>query len=317
MKLFDLAQLPISVPDLGLPFPKSIDLPIAGKLDLRGVDHVAEATLTRGSELLVNSTLAIALFVFGWFFAIAVMNGIQRAMLRAKVDEIVASFVASLARYLVILGVFVVILGQFNVSSTTILTIVGAIGLALTVSLKDTLSGVAAGTMLLLTRPFTVKDYIQVGDLKGSVKRITLFKTEINTADNMRVFIPNHHIWNNVLHNHTYNRTRVVEVNLKVPFTCTTQRAIELIRQLVDMDVRVLKDPSPQIGVWELTDTAMVYRIRVWTKTLQYQELRMSILQLLRDGFDREGVALQPPALSAAPAKTNPPAKKAGKRRKA
>lgn len=291
-KLFDLAQLPITVPNVGLPIPKSVELPLAGKFDLRGVDHIAEETLTRGSELIVNGVLAVMIFVIGWFLAIAVMNLLQRAMMRAKVDEIVASFVGSMVRYAIVFSSLLMVMVQFGVPTATIVTIFGAIGLAIALGLKDTLSDAAAGMMLLLTRPFTVKDYIQTGDFKGSVKRITLFKTEINTSDNMRVFIPNHQIWTGVLHNHTYNRTRMVEVFVGVSYTDTTQRTMEVLRELVGSDVRVLNEPAPQIGVWELADSAVVYRIRAWVKTLQYQDVRMTILQLIRDGLEREGLSI-------------------------
>ena len=93
-------------------------------------------------------------------------------------------------------------MGQFGVQTTSIIAVLGAAGLAIGLALQGTLSNVAAGVMLLLLRPFNTGDWVETGDVSGTIKEVGLFTTIIDTFDNVYVSIPNSSIWNSILKPH-------------------------------------------------------------------------------------------------------------------
>ena len=104
-----------------------------------------------------------------------------------RLDLTLRRFAASLVRYLVLIVTGLAVLAQFGVQTASLITVLGGAGLAL----QGTLSSVAAGVMLLLFRPIRVGHVVDVAGHMGSVRAITLFVTELDTLDNVRVVIPN------------------------------------------------------------------------------------------------------------------------------
>ncbi len=104
-------------------------------------------------------------------------------------------FIASLAKYTVLAFVGVAVLQRFGIQTTSIIAVLGAASLAVGLALQGTLSNLAAGVMLLLFRPFRVGDAVEVAGRAGTVKKLTLFTTELASGDNVQVLIPNGQVW--------------------------------------------------------------------------------------------------------------------------
>ena len=146
--------------------------------------------------------LAIGLTLAGW-----ADRAVRRTLARfGHVDRTLGLLLANLARYGIVLVTLLATLAQFGVQTTSFLAVLGAAGLAIGLALQGTLQNVAAGVMLLLIRPFRVGEKIEVHAgpaviAAGEVMELSLFTTELKTADDVFLLAPNALVWNSVIRN--------------------------------------------------------------------------------------------------------------------
>ncbi len=266
------------VPSVNLPDLGRITLPDGSRLDLRFFDNTAEFAITGTAEVVVQVFLVLIILTAGWLLSNKVASLTQRALIRAKLEVTFAAFIGSMARYALF---FTAVLAAFKILGVSLFSTVavfGALGLAIAFALRNTLSHVAAGIMLIANRPFKVGDYITMDNHEGTVKRITLFNTEVNTLSNQRVYMPNARIWENVLINHTYNDVRMIEYKLPIVGNATLDKLRSTLVPLLQAHSKILKKPEPLIGFDSFDQGNLIAVIRVWVKLKDYAELRYSLL---------------------------------------
>lgn len=276
--LFDgpIANMAVKIPEIpgieGL--PASVSMRDVGNASSKLVDVLGERAL--------DVAIAAVLIGLGWVISRWLGTTTHRALMRARLEETVVTFLASVTRYAFFITMVVLALSVLGIGLASAVAVFGAIGLAVAFALRGTLSHVAAGVMLIVNRPFKVGDWIQLDDLEGMVKRITLFNTEIDTLTNQRVFIPNTKIWENTFLNHTYNETRMVETLVGVGLQEEGARVQEVLLAAALRHPNVLATPEPLVGQVEMNGYAMVYTVRVWVLTKHYIQVRYSIAEPLR-----------------------------------
>lgn len=236
---------------------------------------------------------AIIILIVGWVLANVVQKAIQRAGGRARrIDQTITTFAASGAKYVVIIFTLIAVLGSFGVQTTSFVAVLGAAGLAIGLALQGTLSHVASGLLLVFFRPFRVGDYIEAGGVAGNVRSITLFVTEIDTADNIHVVVPNGLIWSGNMKNFTRNKTRRLELKFLLSYVDDANLALKLVHELVVRDDRVLEEPPPQIGLQSFADVGITIVAQVWTRLPDFQAVQFDLNRAVKDAFDREGITM-------------------------
>ena len=241
-------------------------------LDLEQVDkqtrEMIESVIAIIVEYGVDIIGAITLLIIGWMVAGWVRRGVRHGLDRIpRMDETLKPFLAKLTWYVVMVFVLVAVLNQFGVQTTSIIAVLGAAGLAIGLALQGTLANVASGVMLLMLRPFNVKDYVDAGGIAGTVLEIGLFNTEIKTNNGLCLIVPNSKIWASPITNFSRNATRRFDIPVGIGYGDDVDGAITLLEGLLDSDSRVLKDPERLVKVKELGDSAVVINLRAWTKS--------------------------------------------------
>jgi small conductance mechanosensitive channel len=190
---------------------------------------------------------ALLLAIVGFWVARVAERGVHRALHSSKrVDNTVATFLSSLARYGMIAIVLIAMLQLVGIQATSLLAVLGAASLAIGLALQGTLSNMAAGVMMLLFRPFRVGDHIEVAGKAGVVKELTLFFTELSTTDNVQVLIPNASCWGQAVVNYSAYPTRRIETTIVAANGDADATAQDLARYLGE-NPRALDAPAPVI----------------------------------------------------------------------
>ncbi|MGB1274354.1 MAG: mechanosensitive ion channel family protein, partial [Nannocystaceae bacterium] len=135
-----------------------------------------------------------------------------------KFDITLSRFFGNLGRYLILIAAILACLGLFGIETTSFAAILGAAGLAIGLAFQGTLSNFAAGVMIMVFRPFSIGDYIKVGDLEGTVHEINLFVSSLDTLDNRRLIVPNSSITSGAIENYTANDLRRVDICVGVDY---------------------------------------------------------------------------------------------------
>ncbi len=242
---------------------------------------------------LLSATLIL---VAGWIIGNWISNRIQRIK---RLDETLAGFLGHTAKYIIMAVAFITILGQFGVQTASLLAVLGAVGLAVGLALQGTLSNVAAGTMLLILRPFKVGDTITAGAISGTVKSLSLFGTELATAENVYIFAPNSMIWNTSIWNFNRFDARRQDLNIRIGYDQDIGAAITCIQRVLDADDRVVKSPDdrkPQVIPDAMGDFAIHLIVRFWAKTIDFGDMRGALTKSIREALAREGIMIPLPA---------------------
>lgn len=212
-----------------------------------------------------------------------------------KIDPLIVPIIGNIIRYGIIIITLIAVLGQFGVQTTSIIAVLGAAGLAIGLALQGTLSNVAAGVMLLLLRPFTTGDWVETGNVSGTIREVGLFTTIIDTFDNVYVSIPNSSIWNSTITNHSHYETRRIDVDIGIHYDTNLDLASEILLKLAE-DERVLDKPKkPQFLVMKYDDSAIVVRLRLYSHTKDWYAVYTDLMRKLKPALDEAGIQIPYP----------------------
>lgn len=258
------------------------------------MDHSA-TIITVGYKAL----LGIAILIAG----ILVGKGVRRAIRKAnnrleKLDETLIPILCTTATYAIytIAGVF--ILDIFGVNTASLIALLGATGLAVGFALKDTLSNVAAGLMLLFLRPFRSGDFIEFGSVMGAVREINLFTTELETFDGLYVCSPNSVIWGNNITNFTRNGKRRVDIVVGIDYSDSLDTGLDVLRKIAADESRFLRIPAPQVMVTSMADSSVNLELRGWTVTDDYWQTLWDLNKRVKEEIELAGLSIPFPQRS-------------------
>lgn len=215
-----------------------------------------------------------------------------------KMDQTVAKFLASLVKYTVVIITIIAVLGQFGIETTSLVAVVGAAGLAIGLALQGTLSNVAAGVMLLIFRPFKVGHFVDVAGHAGVVKAVTLFVTEMDTGDNIRIVIPNGAVWGGSIKNFNHHPIRRLDQVYGISYDDDINKAMDIIKGVLASDERCKTDPEALVAVTSLGDSSVDIMVRVWCDSGDYWPLNWHLLKTIKEAFDKEDITIPYPCRS-------------------
>ncbi|MGF1464375.1 MAG: mechanosensitive ion channel family protein [Maricaulaceae bacterium] len=249
--------------------------------------------MTEGVSLALSILGAIAILIVGFWIAGAVGRILQRQLSKVdRMDPSVAGFLASIGKYLLIVATLIAVLEQFGVQTTSLVAVLGAAGLAVGLALQGTLSNVAAGVMLLIFRPFKTGQFVDVGGYSGTVKQLTLFTTELDTPDNVRIIVPNGQIWGQAITNVSFHGTRRLDIPCGIGYGEDIDKAMAVYLDAAEADARVMADPAPQCFVDTLNASSVDIVLRVWCAATDYWALKWDLTKALKQRLDAAGVEI-------------------------
>ncbi len=210
----------------------------------------------------------------------------------ARVDATLVPVLGTTAAYAVYTIGAVFILDIFGVNTASLITLLGAAGLAIGLALKDTLSNIAAGIMLLVLRPFRTGDFVECGSLTGSVKEINLFTTVLETADGLYVASPNSLVWGSTITNFTRNGKRRMDLVVGIAYSDSIEAGLQVLQHIADTEPRFLQDPLPQVMVQSLGDSSVNLQLRGWASTEDYWKAWWDLNRRVKEEIEQAGLTI-------------------------
>ncbi len=226
----------------------------------------------------------IVILIIGWLIAGWASRATDLTLARVpSVDLTLRRFIASLVRYLILTFTVLAVLSQFGVQTASLIAVFGAAGLAIGLALQGTLSHLAAGVMILIFRPFKIGDQIDAGGATGTVEAIDLFTTELRSADNLQLLVPNGKIWGSPVTNYSVHTSRRVDLKLVVDRAMDLDEAMTAIHDTLTSDRRGRQTPPPSVTVTELGDGTVALTASVWSAANDYPDLKVTLVKKIKD----------------------------------
>jgi small conductance mechanosensitive channel len=183
-------------------------------------------------------------------------------------------------------------LSQIGISLAPMLAGLGVAGFIIGFALQDTLGNFAAGSMILIYRPFDVDDFVEVTGASGLVKKMNLVSTTILTFDNQTLVVPNSKIWGDVIKNVTAQKERRIDLEFGIGYDDDIELAERVLTEIVSEHEKILKQPEPMIHLHTLGDSSVNFIVRPWTKTEDYWDVYWDLMREVKLRFDREGISI-------------------------
>lgn len=235
---------------------------------------------------------AIVIFIAGRWVALGVSKLIKRIMLRGKVDETLVSFVWHLSYVALLAFVVIAALNQLGIQTASFIAVMGAAGLAIGLALQGSLGNFAAGVLMIIFKPFKVGDFIEGGGVAGTVEHIEIFTTQLKTPDNKTIIIPNAKLTGDNITNFNVKGTRRVDFLFGIGYGDDIDKARRIIKEIIDQDERVMKEPEPVIVVSDLADSSVNLTVRAWTSAADYWSFYFDTIENVKKQFDAQGVSI-------------------------
>lgn len=241
--------------------------------------------------------LALVIFIVGRIVVGIVVKGVKRVLNKRGFDEILVGFLTSILRWVLLLFVIVAALSQLGIDTTSMVALLGAAGLAIGLSLQDSLSNFASGVMLIVFRPFTKGNFVEAGGATGVVDKISIFTTTMTTPDNKEIIIPNGAIISNNITNFSARATRRVDMVFGISYDDDLLAAKRLLSEIIDADERILAEPAPVIALGELADSSVNFLVRPWVKSEDYWAVFWDTTETVKLRFDEAGITIPYPQM--------------------
>jgi small conductance mechanosensitive channel len=234
-----------------------------------------------------NYIFGLVILVLGFTIIRILKTRLRSRMARRNVDSSLQPFFLSLTittlYVLLMLSVFKIIGFELTVLST----IIGAFGVAAGLALSGTFQNFAGGVLILLLKPFEIKDNIIAQGQDGVVTSIQLFYTVLLTGDNRTVIIPNGKLFNEVIVNITREGKRRLDFELKLGYIVDVEQVKGIIHNAIKITKGVIRKPEPIVGVFALEIDGIRFTVRVWVDPVDYFDVKLflqeKIVKDLRD----------------------------------
>ena len=238
-----------------------------------------------------NIVVAILIYYIGRFIIRLVVGGLRKIMQRQNVDKTLETFVCNLVRIALLVMVVIAAIGALGIQTTSFIAIFGAAGLAVGLALQGSLSNFAAGVLIVLFRPYKVGDFIEAAGISGTVEQVQILTTVLKTPDNKKIIVPNSQIMDSIITNYSANDTRRVDLTVGVSYDDDIDKVMATLRELVDADERILKEPECLIKVQALADSSVNFVVRPWVNSADYWGVYFDLTETIKKRFDKEGIS--------------------------
>ena len=257
---------------------------------MENIDQIiAEVVVPYGLDILG----AVVILIIGWLIASWASKRVRKACEKSeRIDKTLTPILSQTVKVLILIATVIAVLNRFGVETTSLVALLGVAGLAVGLALQGTLSNFSAGVMLMLFRPFNVGDAVNISGVMGVVDEIGLFSTQMHTFDNIFMIIPNSNIWGANISNFSTNPTRRIDLVFGISYTDDINKAMKIIREAMDADERVLKEPAPMVAVGELGDSSVDIFVRPWAKASDLWPTRFALIKDIKERFDKDGISI-------------------------
>ncbi len=240
---------------------------------------------------------AIVILIIGFKFIKFIGKLLIKGKLFNLLDLTVQHFIKIIVDYTLKILLIITVASIIGVPMTSMLAVLGSVGLAIGLALQGSLSNIAGGFIIFIFKPIAVGDFIIAGDNSGTVQDINLFYTIILTVDNKRTHIPNSLISNQTITDVSAMPTRRVDLKFSAAYSSDIDKVKNILINTASEHLLVFKDPTPVVYLAEHGDSALLFFLRVWCNNTDYWAVYYNLIENVKKEFDKNQIEIPFPQL--------------------
>lgn len=241
---------------------------------------------------------AIIILIVGLWIIRLVARLFRKIMSKNDLDVSVKSFLEKLVVWSLRILLFIVVISQLGVQTSSFIAMIGAAGLAIGLALQGSLANFAGGVLILVFRPFKVGDYIASSDgPEGTVLSIDIFHTRLVSPQNQQIVVPNGDLSNSNITNYSSFDTRRTWFDISVSYDTNLHEAKRILLETVKKHPSALENPAPQVVVTKLGDSSINLSVRVTAKSSDFWDMLEDLFIQCKEALDAAGIEIPLPQM--------------------
>ncbi len=240
---------------------------------------------------------ATAVFLIGKAVISFLMRRLRYWKLLQRTEETIKRFLTHLIQITLYFLLVLVIIAILGVPIASVTAAIASAGVAIGLALQGSLSNFASGIMILLFRPFRLGNRITVEGESGIVTDIGIFYTVLQTADHLRVVIPNGKIMGNTIVNLSAYSTRRLELTVPVAYGSSVSQIRAVLLKETQKHPLILREPMPVCHVGDYGDSGLTIILRVWSRSEDHFRVRFELLEAVYSRLQAENIEISYPTV--------------------
>lgn len=255
-----------------------------------GISNAADLNL---GALTLTSVLGALLTLIVCLIAIKIIMSIFTKLLgKSSMDERVRGYALSGIRTVLWILAILIVADSLGIPVTSLVAMLSVFTLAVSLAVQSVLSNIAGGIVIMLNKPFKEGDYIDTPNGAGTVSRMTLSYTYLNTPDNLQIVIPNSALSAGKVVNYTQLGTRRVDHIITASYNASVDDVRRACLEAVARTAKVHKTPAPVVLINSYGESSISYAVRMWCDCADYWDVYFESLENIRTCFAEAGVEM-------------------------
>lgn len=261
-------------------------------------EELLDQFLTGSIDILGKLLIALLIFFLGRWL-IKQIDKVVKRMLNRKIDDIaLRSFLMNILNIALFATLIILIINIVGPKTVSLAALIGSVGLALGLAVKDNLANFAGGVMLLFNKPFRGGDYIETQGVAGTVQSVGILYTTLTTFDNKTVHIPNGPLSTGNIINYSTQATRRVDLTVNVEYGSDVEEVKRLLLEIAEKHPQVLKDPAPLSRMVKMNDSSIDFVLRVWTLSGDFWPVTFDLNEQVYNALNANGLNIPFPQMT-------------------
>jgi small conductance mechanosensitive channel len=241
------------------------------------------------------SLISAFILLFVGLYLIRLINRFVRKIMEQRdYDVTLSKFLADILLWTMRIILFVAVIGQLGIGTSSFVAILGAMGFAVGLSLQGSLANFAGGMLIIMFKPFRVGDFIEAQGVSGTVSEIQIFVTKLMSTNNQVIFVPNGALSNNNIINYSVGGTRRANITFTVSYEVDLKVVKEICHSILEKDSRILAEPKPGVVITGLVDNGVTMAVRPWATNEDFWDMYSDVLENMKLELYQAGIEIQP-----------------------
>lgn len=265
-----------------------IHLPGIGMETVSKILNTTVISIGDGSGLTVlQIAVALLTLLVGFWLARWAERKLSNRLEQRKVDAGVVQLIRRLFYILVVVVILMTTLDLLGIPLTAFAFVSGAIAIGVGFGAQNIINNFISGWILMGERPIRVGDFLELGDMLGTVEAINTRYTRVRRLDGVRMMIPNSQFLENTVVNWTIvDRKLRTIVRVGVRYGSDVQKVKRLLDEILANNPDILEDPAPNVIFEDFGDSALIFDTFFWIESTTERTLR-GVRSALRFEIDR------------------------------
>lgn len=241
----------------------------------------------------VDLVRSISIVLLGYMVIKIFIRYLKKRVNKSKrVEKTIPNFIISIVN-IALTGILVIYaLTLCGVSPDAVVTIASVFSLGISLALQDTISSLANGIIIIVTKPFVEGEYCLIGSIEGTVVSISMFNTVLKTADGMMITLPNSNVTKNEITNYSRLPTRRIVFDIPVGYNTDVDQLKKVVLDVVNSNENILKEPAPYVALLSYGDSNLNFSLRAWTTTSIYWDVRFKVIEDILQALRKANISI-------------------------